>query len=184
MSEKALSEILTPDDVQFLTSLANELQTQDTAHTATPVIYQIMERTKDVGIDRDYADGVVLTLGEDGECFYDNQVTEAKEWLLEVEWQPEEVAKIKAVTCLEDLAIFCEEYDVFYSFTGYRDTETFTGFFLTQSALKRHVAANSYYYKNPVSYAHYTGWQNPELRRLLEIVGKFATVIEKNGRDA
>ena len=35
---------LTPDDIAFLTSLANALKSQDTVSTAKPVIYQILQR--------------------------------------------------------------------------------------------------------------------------------------------
>ena len=40
-----LSAVLTPEDVEFLTALANELKTQDTAGTARPVIYQMRRKT-------------------------------------------------------------------------------------------------------------------------------------------
>ena len=171
-----LSAVLTPEDVEFLTALANELKTQDTAGTARPVIYQIMERKKDPCIDPAYADGMVLALGEDGEEFFDEDVAGARAWLLEgFEWTPEELATIDAASSLENLADFCEEHGVPYHFTGYRDIETFQGFFLTLHALRQHVERNDYHYKHPVSYAQAAGWRNPELKRLLAIVEKFAT---------
>lgn len=99
-------------------------------------------------------------------------------WLLELEdfeWTADELAKIHTILCLDDLAAFCDTHDVNYRFIGYRDTETFQGFFLTLRALKQHVAHNDYHYHHPVSYAHAAGWRNPELERLLAIVEKFAT---------
>lgn len=175
--QSRLTEVLTPEDMEFLTSLANELKTQDTAYTAKPVIYQIMARKKDPGMDPAYADGMVLDLGEDGEEFFDADVAGARAWLLDgFEWTPEALTRLHAASSLEDLADFCEEQDVRYHFTGYREVETFKGFFLTKRALTRHLESNHYHYEKPVtSYAQAAGWRNPELERLLEIVEKFAT---------
>ena len=41
--ENRLCEALTPDDVKFLTELANELKTQDCAGTAKLVVFKVME---------------------------------------------------------------------------------------------------------------------------------------------
>ena len=174
--ENRLCEVLTPDDVKFLTELANELKTQNTAGTANPVIYQIMERKKDPGIDPAYADGMVLYLGEDSEEFFDKDVAGAQSWLRDDEWTADELATINAAVCLNDLAAFCERHGVPYHFTGYRDSETFQGCFLTLRALNQHVAYNNYHYHHPVSYAQAAGWRNPELERLLAIVEKFAAI--------
>ena len=177
MSEtQDLSSVLTPEDMEFLKSLAHELLTQNTAGTAKPVIYQIMERKKDPGIDPAYADGMVLYLGEDSEEFFDKDVAGAQSWLRDDEWTADELATINAAVCLDDLAAFCERHGVPYHFTGYRDIETFQGFFLTLRALKQHVAHNDYHYHHPVSYAHAAGWRNSELEQLLAIVEKFAAI--------
>lgn len=90
-----------------------------------------------------------------------------------------ETAELKEAKTLEYIAQWCAyRDDIRCIFTGYRDTETFRGFFLTKAALKRHVEANHYHYNHPVSCARAAGWRNPELERLLNIVEKFATVEE------
>lgn len=171
-----LSDVLTADDWEFLTSLANELKTQDTACTAQPVIFQILERTQAVGMDPAYADGMILALGEDCISFLEKDLAEARAWLREgFEWSPEEIAKLDDASCLKDLAEFSDEHGVAYHFTGYRDSEQFKGFFLTRRALTEHVERNAHHYSNPVSYAQTAGWRNPELERLLGIIEKFAT---------
>lgn len=178
METKTLS-VLTVDDLAFLTNLANELKTQDRAYTAKPVIYQIMEAKKEVCIDLAYADGPALALGDDATAFYDEDVEGARAWLLDgFDWTAETLDDIRNATSLRELADFCEEHDINYHYTGFRDIETFTGFFLTKAALQRHVEANAYHYTNPVSYAQYAGFRNPELERLLTIIEKFATVAE------
>lgn len=177
---RPLSDVLTAEDWEFLTSLANELKTQDTAFTAKPVIFQILERTQDVGMDPDYADGMALGLGEDCTLFLEKDLAEARAWLREgFEWTPEEIAEIDTASCLKDLAVFSDEHEVAYHFTGYRDAEQFKGFFLTRRALSEHVERNAHHYSNPVSYAQAAGWRNPELERLLGIIEKFATTASE-----
>ncbi len=175
---------LTPDDIAFLTSLANALKSQDTVSTAKPIIYQIRQRQREIGADPDDSDGIVLGLGDDDEAFYDKDVDGARAWLLEgFAWSPEELERIASASCLEDFADFCEESGrVNYRFTGYRNIETYSGFFLTQRALLDHVQHNGHHYQDPVSYAQAAGWRNPELERLLRIIEKFAS--SENGVDA
>lgn len=168
-------ETLTAEDIAFLTRLANELETQDTAFTRKPIIYQIMEEKKDVGIDSEYADGVVLSIGDDGEEFFDDDVEIARSSLLtEWEFEGEEKVWLYEAKTLEDLAKFCEDVGIRNQYGHYRNTVTFSGFFLTKSALQRHVGENQHHYKNPFSFAQAAGWRNPELERLLDIVEKFA----------
>ena len=181
MSEQAImaSDVLTSDDIAFLIALANELKTQDRAYTAKPVIYQIMEKKKEVGYEEDFADGMAVGIGDDSAEFYDNDVEGAKQFLVE-NYGFKDAAALAELKTLEDVADLCACLDVRAVYTGYRDTETFKGFFLTKAALKRHVEANHYHYTNPVSYAQYAGFRNPELERLLNIIEKFATVEEKS----
>lgn len=203
-----MSDILTAEDVAFLKELAHEILTQDTACTATPVYYSILEKSKDVGIDPNYADGMLLGC-EDHE-WTEDEVDEAIraiiEWhfdgveeddgIIEQDIDPDEedddsdkktdkekVEELRACTTLEEVYSFCEENGIDdMHYTGYRDTETHKGMFLTKKALKKHVELNHYHYKKPVSYCHH-GWRNPELEKLLDIVKKFADkeVIE-NGK--
>lgn len=173
------NDVLTADDRAFLTDLGNKLKTQERLGTAKPVIYQIRERIKELAADPDYADGMALALGEDADVYYEDDIAEAKERLLdEFEWDDAELRVIHEASTLKALADFYETAEITHHYTGYCEVERYTGFFLTNEALQTHVKANRHHYKNPVSYAHYAGFRNPELERLLAIVEKFATVEE------
>lgn len=172
--------VLTADDRAFLTTLANTLKTQDRAGTAKPVIYQILERKQDVGYEEAFADGMALGLGNDGVGFYDDDVDGAKRFL--IEHYDVDAGMLSDLHTLQDVADWCERHDIPAVYTGYRDSETFHGFFLTHAALQEHMQANAYHYTHPVSYAHYAGFRNPELERLLAIVEKFATVDDPETR--
>lgn len=171
--------MLTADDRAFLVDLANTLRTQERLGTAKPVIYQILERIKELAADPDYADGMALALGEDADVYYEDDIAEAKEWLWDwFEWDNAGLRTLCKANTLKALADFCETAGITYHYTGYREVERYTGFFLTREALQTHLEANGHHYKHPVSYAHYAGFRNPELERLLDIVEKFATVEE------
>lgn len=176
MSETNLaSEVLSSDDIAFLVALANELKTQDRGGTAKPVIYQIQEHKKEWGYEEDWADGMDLFIGEQGE-FFDDDVAGAKQFL--VENYAVDGAMLANAETLKDVADICADRDIPATYTGYLDAETYKGFFLTQAALKQHIASNGHHYKNPVSCAQFGGFRNPELERLLAIVEKFASVTD------
>ena len=166
--------LLTEEDILFLKELANELKTQDTACTAKPVYYSIMQEDKEYGIDQGYADGMCV-IGDEGEVF--TEANELVEWVFEcyspTEQQQEE---LRNFTDIEEIYDYCNDNNIVDSltYTGYRDIEKHDEMFLTKKALKKHVELNYYHYKkNPVSYAHHA-WRNPELEHLLKIVEKFA----------
>jgi len=176
-----LSTILSDSDLDFLVTLANKLTTQDTAATRKPVIYQIIEQTKDIGIDSDYADGVALYLGDDGDTFYDQDVDGAREFLMNLwELDDSEVTQLHEAQTLKDFAQVCADRDdIRYGYTSYRQSERFTGFFLTKDAADQHIQYNGYHYSHPMTYAQAAGWRNPELEHLLTIIEKFATPGDK-----
>lgn len=178
---QATIDILSDQDLAFLVSLANELKTQNTGGTRHPVMYQIMETKREWGIADDFEDGTGLLLGDDNDEFYD--VVTAKEWFLEDEdfLDTDEKAALARADTLEEILDFAETQGIACSLCGYRNVEVFTGFFLTKSALTRHIELNHYHYKKPVAYAQTAGWRNPELERLLAIVEKFATVDASRG---
>ncbi len=165
---------LTKEDIEFLTKLAHELKTQDTACTRNPVYYTILQKDKEYGIDLNYADGMVA-VGDEGEPFECKD--DLMEWLLDnYELNNSQQEDIGELQDLEEICDFCKINDICdLTYTGYRNIEKEDGVFLTKKALKDHVKKNHYHYKaNPVSYAHHA-WRNPEFERLLGIVEKFAT---------
>ena len=165
---------LTDDDLQFLRQLAHTLRTQDTAHSAKPVIFQVMEQRRRTPVDPDYADGMCLVLGEDGEEFFEETLDQAKEFLREAELSPEQEAALTKVSTIDELKDFCDDAGIDdYHWTGYEDYERYSGEFLTREACERHIAANRHHYTDPKVFVR-TVWRNPELARLLAIVEKLA----------
>ena len=168
-----MNEVLTAEDLAFLKSLANQLATQDTACTAKPVYYSILEKNMSVGIDENYADGMCLG-GSEGETFL--EVEGAIDYVIENHLDEEDdaegIIRLKECEDLESIYNFCEEIDIEMHFTGYRMEDSHKEMFLTKAALKEHVRLNHYHYKEPVSYCHHA-WRNPELEKLFAIVGKF-----------
>ena len=168
------TEVLSPDDVQFLTDLANALKTQDCAGTVKPVMFRVRESKKRIAMDPAYSEGRVLVLGEDGTEFFDTDVAEAKEFLQEYEFDGKDTGELDGIDTLEGLATFCEEHGIDnFHFTGYEPYEQFTGDFLTRQACEHHIVGNRHHYTDPKVYTDHA-LRNPELERLLTIIEKFA----------
>ena len=161
---------LTDDDLQFLKQLAHTLRSQD---SAKPVIFQVYERGRRILIDPDYADGMCLVLGEDGEEFFEDTLEQAKEFLGEAELSPEQEDALSKVSTLDELKDFCDDADIDCHWTGYVEDADFHGAFLTQEACERHIAVNRHHYADPIVFTA-SIWRNPELERLLAILEKFA----------
>ncbi len=167
-------EILTAEDVEFLTALANELKAQDTLATARPVFFQVREVRHEWGIDSDYADNMGAIIGNDPVACA--TLDEAKDILTQYEDVTPEALTI--LTSMEEVKAFCDKAGIACTLTGYRDSETFYNAFLTRSGYEEHMARFGYRYAEGsslyVTHAH----RNPQLARLLEIVGKFATTSD------
>ena len=167
-------DTLTPDDIEFLRSLANELKTQNTCGTAKPIFIQILEVERVVGFDPDYSDGTVLLMGDDYTEI--KTIEDAKEFLGEYSWiDPDDLAGLRD---LEDVREFCGHQDrIPCTLTGYKDTDRYHGCFLTRSGYDEHMRMNRHNYRHfhePAKpYAQYM-FRNPQLERLLTIVEKFA----------
>ena len=174
-----MNDILTKEDIEFLQNLAHELKTQDTACTAKPVYYSIFQKDKEYGIDQDYADGMCVG-GDEGETFLDEG--ELIQWIMDCYTVSDDQKLDLEDLDLEEIVDYCKDNKICeLTYTGYRNIEKHDGIFITNKALKEHVAKNYYHYKeNPVSYAHHA-WRNPEFERLLEIVEKFDKGSADNG---
>lgn len=171
-----MSDILSAEDVEFLTQLADELETQERYATARPVLFQVLEPTRIFGFAPDCADGDGLLMGDEyAECV---TLEEAKEWLAEGDIAQGDLAPLDS---LEAVNSYCEGMGIRCMLTGYRDSETLQNAFLTRSGYEEHMARNRHNYAKGstfyVSYAH----RNPQLERLMEIVGKFASAAADGG---
>lgn len=169
-----------PDEsLTFLRDFMYRINTQDNRCTATPIYYTIHER-EEQPTDEDYADRsfwvdadgdkVATTITELYEYLrkriindFDDDATadcpDRKDALRlldkQHEWELSEYAK--------------EVFDIRLVFV--KDVDKYTGVFLTEQACEVHIKANSYHYDKPRSYVHHA-WRNPELERLLEILGE------------
>jgi hypothetical protein len=174
-----MEHILTKDDIKFLKELAIEIKTQNTHGTAKPVIYRIMEDIRTYGIDLDYADNVALVIGDDFDCFTEDQLEAAKEFYINHWVDGNDINKLEELnnaSCLEDLAEVIEkDGKTDCEFIGYKDEVEFHNSFITKKACEIHIAQNYYHYTNPKVYTSHA-FRNPELERLLEIVEKFANI--------
>lgn len=170
-------DTLTPDDIEFLRSLANELKTQERGCTATPLFLQVRQKKKVFGIDTAYADDTVLLIGDEYEECY--TVGQAKEMLAESFGVPSE--KMNGFESLEELEGFCAGRGILATHTGYATHDEFTNCFLTRKGYDQHMQLNEHNYRygsTPEVFIHHA-FRNPELERLLAIVEKFASEEEQ-----
>jgi len=165
-------DILTPEDVEFLRDLANELKTQDTFSTAKPVFYQIEETVKIHGMDQDYSDDYEIVIGEDHDDF--DNVEDAKKFLDEV--YAAKYRDLSVCNSLDDLVDYCHQHGI-EAFVGYYSNHSKkSGSFLTYRAAKKYLELNYYHHNSTVHTYCDHAWRKPELKRLLEIIEKFSEV--------
>jgi len=167
--------VLTPDDVTFLATLGQALTTQDRACTAKPVVYQVLQDCRRYGLDPNSCDTTAVILGDDdGEEFVSGQELALKYTLLrDYDWEDDEKAALDRAETLEAIYDICDDRGIMVQYTGYVDDETREGCWLTLAGVEQHIAAKSHRYQNPRTYTAYCA--DPDLKRLLEIVEKFAS---------
>ena len=169
------------EDIEFLNSLQNEMNTQDTCCQANPRFWVVMQTKRLYGIEEDYGiDGVIITSHNDPE--FSIKVDDMEEiW----EWLDEEfdcelsdgVIKINndykdELYNVDDVIDFLErEGKNEYYLVNYRDDEeiVLNTFFLTKRECEEHIKRNRYHYKNPMCYAM-TAWRSPQVERLYKIL--------------
>ncbi|TDX48300.1 hypothetical protein [Orenia marismortui] len=171
--------ILSKEEMEFLKDLGRELKEQDNLGTAKPLVWQIREDKKVFGLDPLYAEDRVCIVDCEGNTFY--TVEEAMEDIEDWHYSNDEEVpqKVKEMDDLEELFNYMSDElgmdDLHY--TGYEETHEYKGAFLTRKAAEIHLKKNHYHYKNGTVYCNH-GWRNPELKRLLEIVEKFADIVD------
>ena len=163
-------DTLTPDDIEFLRSLANELKTQNTYGTAKPVFIQARTKKKIFGIDLDHADHRALLIGDEYDAHY--TVEEAKEHLCE--YFDTETEELNTIDSFDGIVEFCVEHNIPCFIGGYNNSHELHGCFLTMSGYEEHMRLNRHNYEGKTGFWVDHVWRNPQLERLLAIVEKFA----------
>lgn len=171
-----MENILNQEDIKFLQELGKELKEQDNRCTDKPLIWQIRDNKRVFGLDPLYSDDkVCIVEGCEGTTYY--TIEECVEFI--EEWHEDNGEEVPPeVYEMDDLSELCsymndmDEYDNYY-YTGYEDTFELKNAFLTEKSAQLHLKKNGYHYKKGRVYCSH-GWRNPELKRLLDIVEKFA----------
>jgi len=159
--EAGMKVEITKSACQFLKQLAKEVKTQDNRCTASPYYYAVEEDEEIVGIDTGWTDDV-RWVSEDGEyrLTFDELVAsgdhegmptdelEAEEWLEAHGWE-----KVGVLT-----------------------RSRYSNVFLTEKAVREHIQANHYHYKNPRDFLFFAG-RNPEMKCLIETVVEVGEAI-------
>ena len=172
MIDLKASPLLTTEDVNFLTDLANEIRTQNNHGTRAPIFLQVKEPNRTFGMDLNYGSGAALLIGDENEDFYD--IAKAKAYL--VEHYSLDPFELKGLDDFEEMEAICFEHSIPANCTGYLDEYEYHEFFLTHSGFEKHMEMNRHNYRDDSSFYVRHLWRNPELERLLGIVDKFATV--------
>lgn len=142
--------------IEFLRDLAQKLQTQDNAYTASPN-YCIQEHVQIVGIDLDYANSIGWFSDEDGEM-----ASEEEGNLLEAEYD---------ASGEEREGWTRAGYDWKWQYTGVS--------FMTMAAAQAYIDGNSHRHSNQLRVyvdSHYRNREMREVRRLL--AGPLVNCIE------
>ena len=181
---KELINVLTAEDIDFLTKLANELKEQNKHGygNRTPIFIQVREPQKEWGIDPSYADGVALVIGDENNKYM--TVDGAKEALAEnyLDDLPDDEAHeiLVSLESFEDVEEFCNDRSIECFIGGYRDYNRYHQMFLTHSAFEQHMKMNAHNYSRDTSYWVDSFFRNPQMERVVEIIEKFATVDRRD----
>lgn len=173
VEESKQGSILNEDDIKFLTELANEMITQDRRATADPYYFTVQTRTRETGYDTEYSDDVCYVETYTGDYGIFDTREEAMAALCESAGVPLEDAESKFVKCIVE--------------TGYKWVEKDHNFFLTYKGFLEHMRQDAHNYpgrQNGATFKEdervysyvYHAKRNPEVRRLFEIIKKFATI--------
>lgn len=177
---------LSKSEIEFLTKLQEEMNTQDHCGNASPKFWVIN------GTIREYnkEDGEQI-LTYDGEELFED-MSSALDYLEETAELDDgfsfrcESGDILAVNIesdkeetlfdLEDVCDFLNkhEHTQNYSITTYEDVEhIYPGtMFLTQKAAEEHLVSNHYHYSKDAHTYAMTAWRSPEVEMLFEILSK------------
>lgn len=172
------SAILNNEDIKFLADLAREMATENTLATARPVIWRAEEKRRVFGVCPKEADDIAYLLGgKDGsEPIATYALGEAKEVLIDTFGCSAE--ELQAVTNGNQLREFCEKAGILFQYSGCIEEVVYHGAFLTKKALDEHLRLNGHNYKGEITRYCEHVYRNPQLQRLLEIVGKFSDLAE------
>jgi hypothetical protein len=157
-----MEKILNKEDLEFLRELAHELKTQDNLCTRKPLVFQIADKRIEwiptTEIDGEY--GVFLN---DDWTNYDEE--SLREYIKD-EYEVD-------IEDFEEMLEFLDEHDIKYTEARGIEKIEYKGAFLTSRAARNHFECNDYHYGADSYVWCDSGWRNPELEKLLNIIEKF-----------
>ena len=185
-----IDKILNEKDINFLKKLGEELKNQNRLATAKPVFWQVYEFENEYGYDLDYADDICIMIGDEFIPFH--SCKEALKFLLDrYTFTEEEKKQLKNIVesnssfvSFSEIEIWCENHNINAVLTGYKEKSKKKNAFLTKKACDKHIKQNPHHYEqgeNTKTFCNHA-WRNPELKKLLEIIEKFAET--KNSPDS
>ena len=169
-------------DIEFLSHLQHEINTQDTVSQADPRFWVVMETVREWGYNPDYADDCCICDSDNGEYYGEtleemlNQFIEndgyhisytVGDFWIEIDGYDFKIMTFKDICEYMHIAFDRDDLSVCY----YKDIERIVPdtMFLTKRECEEHIERNHYHYNNPHSYAM-TAWRSPQVERLYEIL--------------
>lgn len=178
---------MTQEDKDFIISLANEMQTQDTRCTAQPYGLVITNEHIVSGMDSDYSD-LFFYLDRDNDTTYYEEdlpemIADLEGWMDLDEYKDmlSDIDKYNVNTFYR-FSMFCDEYiPSEWDKIGYivqRTADSTNGcyegnFFLTEKSAKDYIERNKHNLNKPGTYGVHL-YRNPEMERLYDIIFKLA----------
>jgi len=159
MSEELININMRKSDFDFITDLANEIKNQDNRSTALPYYY-VVKCVNDVPAPEGNGQFTKYVDMESGDYQTYDSREECKEQLIKDGcFEDEAEATAKKLERLEFAESFQEE-----------------NIFLTERGFNQHMELNGHNYRHHKKYYSYVkhAFRNPEIKRLLEIVGRFS----------
>ncbi|OCL28644.1 hypothetical protein U472_00365 [Orenia metallireducens] len=177
----SLKDILNQEDIQFLQDLGRELKEQDNHCTAKPLIFNVYKDDLEFGVDPDFGGSDLYAIVEAADpenAIYSDDIEEMQEFVKDYSYDND--IEIKEINSPDDYKEFLEENEIEYYISYIRKKKVKENAFLTEKAAWEHVKGNKHHYNRygePKVYCSH-GWRNPELKKLLEIIEKFADLDE------
>lgn len=169
-------------DIEFLSHLQHEINTQDTVSQADPRFWVVMETVREWGYNSDYADDCCICDSDGGEYHGEtleemlNQFIENDGYDIKYESRDYGAIDIDDYGTLYSFEDICEYINATFdgdnlSVCYYKDVEKIVPdtMFLTKRECEEHIERNHYHYNKPHSYAM-TAWRSPQVERLYEIL--------------
>ena len=174
---------LNREDVEFLNNLQFKMNTQDHVGQASPRFWTVIEKCKEWGMDREYADDCCIC-NDEGKEYHSETLAGTIKLLSEdyeignyevllngtVEINTEDYTY--DIWSLEEITRYIdEEFNEGLNVCYFKNSERVvpSTMFLTLEECQKHIEANHYHYNEGRPYAM-TAWRSPEVAKLYEIL--------------